>query len=62
MTSTNYPPFQSITKKLIRIEIFMHLVRISCFLGMQELAFRGHREKENVDNKGNYCILNYFIP
>ena len=40
-------------------EILKRLIRITCFLGMQELAFRGHKEGENADNRGNYIELAY---
>ena len=31
--------------------------RLVCYLGSQELAFRGNDESENSDNKGNYIEL-----
>ena len=40
-------------------EILKRLIRITCFLGMQELAFRGHKEGENAENRGNYIELAY---
>ena len=38
-------------------EILKRLIKITCFLGMQELSFRGHNEDENADNRGNYIEL-----
>ncbi|KAJ4436962.1 hypothetical protein ANN_17094 [Periplaneta americana] len=35
-------------------EILLHLINAVCFLGKQELAFRGHNESVESDNIGNY--------
>ncbi len=37
------------------------LIQSVCFLGKQELAFRGHDEKETSDNRGNYLELLDFL-
>jgi len=37
--------------------ILARLIDVICFLGKQELAFRGHREYEGSLNKGNYCEI-----
>jgi len=34
--------------------VIERLIDVVCFLGKQELAFRGHFEDESSDNKGNY--------
>ena len=38
-------------------EILKRLIRITCFLGMQELPFRGHNEDVSSNNRGNYIEL-----
>lgn len=38
-------------------KILARLIDVVCFLGKQELAFRGHRENESSLNKGNYCEI-----
>lgn len=48
-------------KVLQNKEILKRLIRITCFLGMQELAFRGHLENENSDNRGNYIEMAYCL-
>jgi len=35
-------------------EISKRLIRATCFLGVQEIPFRGHDESENSSNRGNY--------
>lgn len=40
-------------------KIFTSLIRTTCFLGKQGLAFRGHRENEDSINRGNYIELAY---
>jgi hypothetical protein len=35
-------------------KILLRLINAACFLGKQELAFRGHDESMKSDNKGNY--------
>ncbi|KAJ4431892.1 hypothetical protein ANN_20498 [Periplaneta americana] len=35
-------------------EILLRLINAVCFLGKQELAFRGHDESVESDNRGNY--------
>ena len=37
------------------------LIRATCFLGVQEIPFRGHDESENSSNRGNYIELAYFL-
>ena len=37
--------------------IVERLIDVVCFLGTQELAFRGHFENEDSDNKGNYLEM-----
>ncbi|KAL4713767.1 hypothetical protein ACJJTC_004298 [Scirpophaga incertulas] len=37
--------------------IFQRLIDIVCFLGTQELAFRGHDESASSSNKGNYLEM-----
>ena len=37
--------------------ILSRLIDVVCFLGQQELAFRGHDESENSLNRGNYLQL-----
>lgn len=34
-----------------------HFIKVACFLGKQELAFRGHDESANSLNRGNYVEL-----
>lgn len=41
----------------INRKILARLIDVVCFLGKQELAFRGHRENEGSFNKGNYCEI-----
>ncbi|XP_026821268.1 zinc finger MYM-type protein 1-like [Rhopalosiphum maidis] len=41
----------------INRKILARLIDVVCFLGKQELAFRGHRENEGSLNKGNYCEI-----
>lgn len=41
--------------------VFERLVDSVCFLGAQELAFRGNDEKENSDNRGNYVEILHLI-
>lgn len=38
-------------------DILKRLINAVCFLGKQELAFRGHDETENSVNRGNYVEL-----
>ena len=37
------------------------LIRITCFLGIQEIAFRGHDESQTSNNQGNYVEMAYLI-
>ena len=37
--------------------VIERLIDVVCFLGKQELAFRGHFEDESSDSKGNYLEL-----
>lgn len=37
------------------------MVHVVCYLGKQELAFRGHRENTESLNKGNYLELLDFL-
>ena len=40
-------------------EILKRLTAVTCFLGKQELPFRGHNERNDSNNRGNYVeILN----
>jgi hypothetical protein len=41
----------------INRKILARLIDVVCFLGKQELAFRGHLENEGSLNKGNYCEI-----
>lgn len=38
-------------------DILKRLIDATCFLAMQELPFRGHRENEESVNKDNYIEL-----
>lgn len=38
-------------------DILKRMINAVCFLGKQELAFRGHDESESSDNRGNYREL-----
>jgi hypothetical protein len=38
-------------------EILKRLIAVTCFLGKQELAFRGHSEGRDSNNRGNYVQL-----
>ena len=38
-------------------DILKRLIRATCFLGVQEIPFRGHDESENSSNMGNYIEL-----
>ena len=40
-------------------EILKYLIKATCFLAKQELAFRGNDESENSFNRGNYVELIY---
>ena len=42
-------------------EILKRLIRATCFVGVQEIPFRGHDESENSSNRGNYIELAYFL-
>jgi hypothetical protein len=42
-------------------EILKRLIDMTIFLGTQELAFRGHNEKEDSSNRGNYRELAEFL-
>lgn len=35
-------------------QVLKRLIRVTCHLGIHELAFRGHDESEISENKGNY--------
>ena len=39
--------------------IISHFIKVACFLGKQELAFRGHDESPGSLNRGNYVELLY---
>lgn len=41
--------------------VFKRLVDTVCFLGAQELGFRGNDENENSDNRGNYVEILHLI-
>ncbi|XP_025425451.1 zinc finger MYM-type protein 1-like [Sipha flava] len=41
----------------INRKILARLIDVVCFLGKQELAFRGHHENEGSLNKRNYCEI-----
>lgn len=41
--------------------ILSRLIDAVCYLGLQELAFRGHNEKADSDNKGNYIELLHLL-
>lgn len=43
------------------LELFNRLIKITCFLGKQELAFRGHKEGEDSSNRGNYVELAHLL-
>ena len=34
---------------------------MTCFLGIQEIPFRGHNKSETSDNRGKYIELAYFL-
>ena len=34
---------------------------MNCFLGIQEIPFCGHDERETSDNRGNYIEFAYFL-
>lgn len=42
-------------------EILKRLINVVTFLGKQELAFRGHDESKDSENKGNYLELVDFL-
>ena len=42
-------------------EILKRLINVVTFLGKQELAFRGHDESKDSENKGNYLELLKFL-
>ena len=42
-------------------EILKRLIDVTCFLGNQELAFRGHDECEGSMNRGNYIELLHLL-
>lgn len=42
-------------------EILKRLINVITFLGKQELAFRGHDESKDSENKGNYLELVNFL-
>ena len=37
------------------------MIRITCFFGLQAIAFCGHDKTETLDNLGNYIDLTYFL-
>ncbi|KAJ4447513.1 hypothetical protein ANN_09520 [Periplaneta americana] len=37
------------------------LIRVICFLGKKELAFHGHNESDQSENKGNYLEILYML-
>jgi len=41
----------------INRRLIARMIHVVCFLGKQELAFRGHRENNESSNKGNYLEL-----
>ncbi|VVC42850.1 Domain of unknown function DUF4371 [Cinara cedri] len=41
----------------INRRILARLIHVVCYLGKQELAFRGHDERKSSSNKGNYLEL-----
>jgi len=49
-------------KKVLKIrELLKKVIRITCFFGLQEIAFCGHDKTETLDNLGNYIDLTYFL-
>jgi hypothetical protein len=52
LTAINHNKQVNINRKILA-----RLIDVVCFLGKQELAFRGHRENEGSLNKGNYCEI-----
>ena len=42
-------------------EILKRLIRITYFLGIREIAFRGHDESQTFSNRGNYVELSFLI-
>lgn len=42
-------------------EILLRLINAVCFLGKQEMAFRGHSESAESDNRGNYIEYLYSL-
>ncbi|KAL4104312.1 hypothetical protein QTP88_019613 [Uroleucon formosanum] len=52
LTAINHNKQVDINRKILAC-----LIDVVCFLGKQELAFRGHRENESSLNKGNYCEI-----
>ena len=42
-------------------EILKRFIQITCFLGIQEISFRGHDESETSDNRGNYVELAHLL-
>lgn len=42
-------------------KILKRLINVTCFLACQELAFRGHDERVNSLNRGNYVELVHFL-
>ena len=41
-------------------EILKRLIRATCFVGVQEIPFRGHDESENSSNRGNFSNWFYW--
>ena len=42
-------------------EVLKRLTAATCFLGQQELAFRGHNESSDSNNRGNYVELIHLL-
>ena len=42
-------------------EILKRFIQITCFLGIQEIPFRGNDESKTSDNKGNYVELAHLL-
>ena len=42
-------------------ETLKRIIRMTCFLGIQEIPFRGHDKSETSDNGSNYLELTYFL-
>lgn len=57
MTSEHICREQITALKSDKTDALVHLIDATAYLGMQELPFRGHDERQDSANKGNYKEL-----